>query len=167
MSDKKPVVLKYSADDITNLRRADFLETVDKQEMVSVGELSKAMTAEDKYLKQLFIAVDKGKKSTEGDFYIEVVTNLELINRKARKTKFIVRKTCAPPLSGSAVYKFTRKEEKLDLLWVLPVKRACEFMYRNRLNINPVGTAHAMQYILDYYDGTLLKIAQKENGELV
>lgn len=151
--------------DLTRHMQQDFIETQEKQEKVSVGELSKAMLSEKTYIKDLYATLARGKKEVEGDFFIEVIRTHEGGYRKGFRRRQFWTYSCSTPTPGSAIYQYTRKDDKLDLLWDLPVTAACAFAYRNRKELPIEGTSRVLKTILDYYDGTLLKRSKKMNGE--
>ncbi len=162
---KKPISLKFTTKDLTQFMQNDFLETQEKQEMVSVGEISDAMLSEKTYIKDLYETLDRGKKETDGDFFIEVIRTHEGGYRKGFRRRQFWTHSCSTPTPGSAIYQYTRTEDKLDLLWDLPVTTACAFAYKHRKELPIEGMSNVLKTILDYYDGTLLKRAKKINGE--
>jgi len=161
----KPLTLKFTTGDLTRHMQHDFLETQEKQEMVSVGELSAAMTSEKTYGKDLFATVDRGKKETDGDFFVEVIRTHEPGYRTGFRRRQFWTYSCSTPTPCSAIYHYTREDDTLRLLWDLPVTTACAFAFRNKQELSLSGVGEALRTILDYYDGTLLKRSKKINGE--
>jgi len=161
----KPISLKFSTADLTQHMQLDFLETQEKQEMVSVSEISQAMLSEKTYIKDLYETLARGKKATEGDFFIEVIRTHEPGRRKMFRRRQFWTNSCSTPTPGSAIYQYTRADDKLDLLWDLPPTTACAWAFRNKKELTLTGMGNVLPMIMDYYDGTLLKRAKKINGE--
>ncbi len=163
MEVKHKPTLRVSGDQRIENMRNSFLMTVDKQEGIPVGELSKQFT--NQYLKDLATCAERGKKHTAGDFYIESIVQVEALLNFTRKRKWIWLNACPTPTPGSAVWKYIKAQDQVEVVWDLPVKRACEWMMSNKAIITP-DCYEVMNMVISYYDGSLLQKAMKINGEL-
>jgi len=118
----------------------------------------------DSYLPQLYAALERGTKKYPSDFYIVCINQrfrlFELVNR----TFFIDRLSCPTPDFDQSVYKYTKKDDRLEFLWSIPDQQTCE-SYR----LDPLGVpeSHHEQrgYVLSMYDGTLEQKVRKLNKE--
>lgn len=118
-------------------------------------------TYEDEILK----CIKNGKKHFDGDFYIEVLFCMDRIIPDARKTIFAARRTCPTPFFDHAVYKYTKKDDQLQYLWIVPDKDLCE-LYRYKIGDIPGDEKELYNNIISYYNGDLAKIEYAENNKL-
>lgn len=108
--------------------------------------------------------VDRCKKDYIGDFYIVVLTKKERLMYNVIRNYFMGRQTCPTPEYDQSVYKFNRKSDAIEFLWVVPAKDICTHMITNALNI-PIEQRELLEFVLDFTDGTLMRLAKKLNGE--
>lgn len=161
---KKPTLTLTTKDLITGMQN-DFLEATEKQTMVPISEVSGHMlTGKDKYWNNLVKCMNRGKKALNGDFFIEVIRQLEVFQRKTVKTKYLYTPLMSTPRPGSAYYKYTRKDDRLDFLWDLPVIRACEIVYHNRVAL-ALENKELVDTVTDYYSGKLFYRQELLNEE--
>ena len=120
---------------------------------------------EQDYIKNLFECLETHKQIFKhSDFFVEVLTKKEPLIKNVVRNYFAGRLACPTPFFDQSVYQYHWYDDKLELLWALPVEEACR-MYRNyALEVVPEERA-LLGHILDYYDGTLLRLAMKLNGE--
>ena len=78
---------------------------------------------------------------------------------------FFHRSTCPTPEWDQVVYYYKRADDALNFLWVIPSKDTCELLRENALMVAP-DERDLLNFVLNFYDGTLERIAQKLNGEL-
>lgn len=116
------------------------------------------------YEKNIFEAVDRGMKDFQGDFFIVVTTKKERIMQNVIRNIFFPRKTCPTPEYDQTVYHYIRKDDRLDFLWVVPAKDACQLLRVNALGV-PKEERDLLYFVLSFYDGSLLRKAKKLNGE--
>ena len=163
MIDKKPFVFRTTTKSITDNIRRDFSEVVDKQEMVTVGE----MTAErgKKFMEMLFAFLTKCIGRFNDDFIIEVFRHKEIADRKIDRIKFKQRLAVPTPRPGRSYWYYHANTKELEFLWDLPAKDACKWSYQHRSALllkHPI----ALKTILDYYDGSLAKRADEINERI-
>jgi len=116
------------------------------------------------YDKNINAAVDRGLKDYFGDFFLVVLTKKERLMQNVIRNYFFCRKTCPSPEYDQVVYHYHRTADEVEFLWVVPSKDTCETFKDNMLVI-PSHEKQLLQYVLSFYDGTLLQISKKYNGE--
>lgn len=125
-------------------------------------ELEREMHKE--YEDHVFQAVSRGKQDFIGDFYIVVITKKERLMQNVLRNLFTARQSCPTPDYDQAVYKFHRTDEMIEFLWVIPSKDTCEHLRDHALEVVP--SEHALRdFVLSFYDGSLLTKAKQLNGE--
>src|SRR5271170_4336109 len=129
---------------------------------VEVNELGNEMT--DKYMMELFTTVEAGKKVYKDDFFVVVLTKREFVLTNVLRNFFLYRQSCPTPNYDQAVYHYQKKDNKLVLLWVIPDR---EFSFHIKDNILSLDKEFKdlSQFVLDFADGTLMKLAKKLNKE--
>jgi hypothetical protein len=116
------------------------------------------------YEKELFICVANGIQRYQGDFYVVVSTKLEPLMKNVLRNYFIHRKTCPTPDYDQILYKYSAEIQSIDFLWVIPSKDTCNFLLDHVLEVAP-EERQLLQFVLDFSDGTLMKIAKQLNRE--
>ena len=61
-------------------------------------------------------------------------------------------------------FHYIRREERLQFLWFVPSPIECKYYLDNALNLSD-QEKEAAHMVLDFKDGTLLRVAKKLNGE--
>jgi hypothetical protein len=126
-------------------------------------ELQQAMQY-DSFEDEFFAAVERGKKKYVQDFYIVVLNQRFRLFTNVIRTYFIDRLSCPTPDYDQSVYKFHRKKDEIEFLWVVPDKQTCEDMRDDALMIPPEMWT-LLQFVLHFYDGTLLNKCKLLNQE--
>lgn len=144
-----------------------------EQEWVPAHELAEEMVENpDGYLKGLMDAVDRGKKiHVNKDFFVEAIPLEEKIFRitggKKLRNRWFVRSSCPTPTYSSHVYHYKHGKSFYpaeDVVWIIPGRDECHELYKRR-NSLPDEARDLMQYVMDYFDGNLLKRAKILNKE--
>lgn len=148
---KKPTVGKIAT---------DLLAKPESQHTV-VEQMQENLTDYDK---NIFICVEQAKKTYSGDFYIVVECKKERLLHNVIRNYFFARLSAPTPTWDQTVYKYHRKRDFLEFLWVIPSQDACEYLTINK-NYIPESEYGLLKFVLEYNDGTLLKLAKKLNGE--
>lgn len=125
-------------------------------------ELANEMTKP--YMDELFKTVEDGKDKIAGDFFAIVLTKRERLLQNVIRNYFFYRQSCPTPEHDQAVYRYNRKDDSVDFLWVIPSPAACNVMKDNALDI-PEDQRDLFKFVLDFSDGTLAKKAKKLNNE--
>lgn len=116
------------------------------------------------YEKNVIECVERSKKDIIGDFFVVVLTKKERLMQNVIRNYFFACQSCPTPTWDQILYKYSAKDDALKFVWVIPSKDACEYMKTNPLDIHP-SERILLQYVLDFSDGTLLRLAKKFNGE--
>lgn len=116
------------------------------------------------YEQNIIECVLSHRNEYEGDFYVVVATKKERLMENVLRNFFWARKTCPTPQYDEAVYRFDREAEEIQFLWVVPSKDTCIVM-KNHINEVISEERELLNFVLQFYDGTLLRIAKRLNGE--
>lgn len=129
---------------------------------VSAIEQQREMTQD--YMKNLYDAVDKGYKEFEGDFFIHVETKKEKLLENVLRNYFIPRKTCPTPNYDQAIFRYHREKGEIQFFWVIPDRGTC-FYFKQNANEVVDEEKELLKFVLQFDDGTLLKLCKRLNGE--
>jgi hypothetical protein len=130
----------------------------------NVMEIAGAILSD--YDKNVMEALEAGrKKYTAMDFYIVVLSKRERLMDNVLRNLFFVRETCPTPNNEQAVYRYDYKNDLLDFVWIVPDDETCRTYIMNKHLVDP-AEYELLQFILDFNDGTLFKLALALNGEL-
>ena len=99
-----------------------------------------------------------------GDFYIVVTTKKERLMSNVLRNYFFGRFSCPTPEYDQTVYKYHRKDDQIEFLWVVPCKETCEVMKSDPLGV-PQEEKELLKFVLDFEDGSLLRLSKGFNGE--
>ena len=128
----------------------------------SVGEQMQEQLSD--YESNVLECVARGKDFYPGDFYLIVITKREKLMQNVLRHYFFHRLSCPTPDYDQALYKYNRKDESLEFMWVIPAKEVCFEMRDRRLEIG-LEQRELLQFVLDFIDGTLDKKSRILNGE--
>lgn len=117
------------------------------------------------YEANLIECVKNGKKSFNKDFYVVVLTKKERLMQNVLRNYFFPTLACPTPTWDQTVYKYLYNTDDLTYMWTIPAKDICKDLVENALFV-PAEQRQLLQFVLNFNDGTLLKIAKSENGEL-
>ena len=116
------------------------------------------------YEKNVYLCIDSHLKEFIGDFYVEVVTKKERLMQNVLRNYFFATQACPTPTYDQTVYKYHRSDEHVEFLWVLPAKDICEMFTLNALQVDK-SERELLNFVLQFNDGSLLRLAKKLNGE--
>lgn len=141
-----------------------FIEKSSKQtnERVEVRELSKEMNKD--YMSTLVSTALKDKDKYEGCYYVVVITKVERLITTCIRNLFFTRQSCPTPNCDQTVYKFDPSVEHIELLWVVPSKKLCKRMYKQRFNLS-MQRDPLLPFVKFYVEGGLLAKAMELNNE--
>ncbi len=117
------------------------------------------------YEKNILECVERCKKEFFGDFYVLVIIKKERLMQNVIRNYFLGRKSCPTPDWDQTVYSYDRKNDTIKFMWVIPAKDICEYYKSHALEVVP-EERELLQFVLDFDDGTLLRLAKKLNGEV-
>lgn len=119
------------------------------------------------YAKYIYDCIADGKKVyPHSNFFVVVETKKEKLLDNVLRNFFFHRRSCPTPTFDQTVYHFTWKDDHIAFLWVIPSKDTCKLFKENILKIHP-DERDLLKFILDFEDGTLLKLAKRLNNEQV
>jgi hypothetical protein len=132
-----------------NLRAHDFVKT-DPMDMVQ------DKSYQDDWTKNLMETVEDGKQKWNGDFFVYIHFNTEPLLGDSIRCRFFHQKSAPMPTFSQALYRYTRKEEKLEYLWTVPCIKSCLAIKKDPVEWNMM-MPDAVKHVLDFCDGTLDK----------
>lgn len=118
------------------------------------------------YENHIIECVERSKKIYLTDFYVVVETKKERLMPNVIRNYIFGRTSCPTPSYDQTVYKYHKKDDRVEFLWVIPSKDTCELLRNNAL-IVVESEKRLLKFVLDFYDNTLLNYAKKLNGEYV
>jgi len=128
-------------------------------------ELGREMRdGKDGYLHHLFEAVENGKKQFHGDFFIVVLSKRERLLTKVFRNYFFARQSCPTPTYDQTVFRYLRNDDVIEFIWTVPDLETATVFKANRHQVAP-EEMELLKFVLDFYDGTLDKIAKTLNNE--
>ena len=136
---------------------------------------------EQEYLNNLIWAVEHAKKmvdcsdikghercvqrsAMEGSFFVTSVIKKEKLLSNVIRNYFIPTKDCPTPTYDQTVYRVDDKKEEIQFLWVIPDRETCLTLSENKDIVVPQERS-LLQFVLDFYDGTLYRMMKKLNKE--
>lgn len=117
------------------------------------------------YVNHVYDAVARGKTEFPGDFFVVVITKKERLMQNVLRNYFLARSTCPTPEWDQTVYRYKRADDLIEFLWVVPSKDTCQLFKDNALEISP-EEKDLLRFVMDFTDGTLLKLAKRLNKEM-
>lgn len=128
----------------------------------SVSEQASEQLGE--FEKNVYICLEEHKKIFDGDFFIVVLTKKEKLLENVIRNYFYGRISCPTPNYDQIVYKYSREEDSLEPLWVIPDQKTCLYFKWYTAEVNPTQF-ELLSNVLKFEDGTLFKLAKELNGE--
>jgi hypothetical protein len=116
------------------------------------------------YEYNVYLAAQRGKEQFDGDFFIVVLRKRERLMENVFRGYFFPRKSCPTPTYDQIVYKYHRKEETIEFIWVVPDMETCTVFTAEQHRIAPEEMG-LLKFVLDFNDGTLDKLAKVFNNE--
>jgi hypothetical protein len=133
------------------------------QDKADVFELTTAIGND--LIPKLKNMVERDSKKTSSDFFIEVCIRMNPLVFGVPEFYMISRHTCPTPFPDRAVFHYEKKKEELFFLWHVPSLQECDYYINNMLSLRD-DEKEALQNVLDYKNGNLLRKAKKLNGEV-
>ena len=104
------------------------------------------------------------RNALEGDFFIVAILKKEPLLENVLRNYFIPTVDCPTPTYDQTVYRYKSSKSDIEFLWVIPDRETCLTLKENKAIVVP-GERSLLQFVLDFYDGTLYRLAKKLNGE--
>lgn len=137
-------------------------------EMVSVIDLTNAMLKSDEFSKNMLNYIRQGKDAYHTDFYIIINMKKEALITMAGfqnvRTPPELKRNCPTPFYDQSVWKYHFKTEKLEYLWTIPDRDTCLYYRKFASQVVP-EEQQLLNFVLQYYAGTLEQKAKELNGE--
>ena len=127
-----------------------------------IEQMRESLTDYDKNIRE---CVDRGKKDIPGDFYIVVITKKEPLMPNVVRNYFGFRVSCPTPDYDQAVYHYTRQDDNIEFLWIVPTRTVCFDLIANKLLVPPEEWG-LLDFVLKFESGELMTMAKKLNGEI-
>lgn len=116
------------------------------------------------YGKNLLQCFDEARKIYPDNFFLVVITKKEPLLENVLRNYFFHRSTCPTPDYDQAVYRYVKKDDAIEFLWVIPSKDACLYLKKNAKLVIP-DEHSLLNYVLRFADGTLYAWAKRLNDE--
>jgi len=116
------------------------------------------------YEKNVHECVQDNIGKFEEEFYIVCLTKKERLMQNVLRGYFFARQSCPTPDFDQAVYRYIKKDARLEFLWVLPAADIVNYMKNNPSSVEPEKYG-ILSFVLQFVDGSLLRLAKKINGE--
>ena len=120
--------------------------------------------AQKNYIDELTKCYEAHKNSFTEDFYIVVITKRERLLTNVLRNYFFARISCPTTDYDQAVYRYNKKDNTLEFLWVIPDKNTCEYLRDHYKEVVP-AEQELLRFVMEFYDGTLAALVKKLNGE--
>lgn len=119
-----------------------------------VGVVEVIDAAHEDYESSLLECINNGKEIYDGDFFVTILHKVERLLTDVNRFYFIPRLSCPTPSYDQVVYKFHRKDEMLEFIWVVPDKDVCSYYLNDPLRVPP-EEKDLLNFIYDFIDGAL------------
>lgn len=119
---------------------------------------------EKDYVSKVENVIQEGTKLYDTDFFVVVEAKRERTMPNVLRNFIFYRRSCPTPHYGQTVYKYHRKNDEVEFIWIIPDKPICEWMKRYPFDV-PESESGLLKFVYDFYDDSLLRYAQKLNGE--
>ncbi len=131
-----------------------------------VNVIDQQREMQKEYLDNLVKCVEDNKKDFSNNFFVVVETKTEPLMPNVMRNYFFARWTCPTPTYDQSVFRYNRKDEHLEYLWTLPSKDAC-YHIRDNAALMDRSEAELRNFVLSFFDDSLLRKSKKLNGESV
>ncbi len=125
-------------------------------------EIHKGNDSEKSFENQVRLAVERGEKELDGDFFVVVLFKKERIMKNVVRQYFFPRKSCPTPEYDQVVYHYFPKEDKLEFLWVIPDKKSTVEIPLVGAFL-PLEQQDLVQFCKDFNSGKLDRICDRLN----
>ncbi len=116
------------------------------------------------YISHLVQCAENGKKTFHGDFFLVVLTKREKLMPNVFRNYFTSRTTCPLPNYDQSVFRYVAAKEDIEYIWSIPGQETCHYLKSNALEVVP-EERQLLDFILQFADGSLTRLAKKLNGE--
>lgn len=106
------------------------------------------------------------RDSMDGDFYVVGILKKEKLLENVIRNYWVPTITCPTPTYDQTLYKYDHRKDDIQFMWVIPDRETCLTLFENKDIVVPQERS-LLQFIIDFYDGTLLQKAKRFNGESI
>ncbi len=125
-------------------------------------EIERAM--QEDYLKNLIQCVEEHKKICHTDFFVVVITKNEKLMPNVFRNYFGARSTCPTPDYDQSVYRYDKREDRIEYIWTIPTKEVCHYLLQNKNHVVE-SERQLLGFVQEFALGILYQVAKKFNGE--
>jgi hypothetical protein len=129
-------------------------------------QVHKGNNNEDSYENQIRLAVERGCKLYDNDFFVIVIFKKERLMVNVVRQYFLPRQTCPRPEYDQVVYRYFRGSHSLEFVWVIPDKETCSLLpfYKDMI---PKEQSELSKFVFDFNSGKLDELSDSINRELL
>lgn len=153
---KKKKVYKQDPTRDKTLGEIAIMAAQSKPEEATLEELGSAMTND--FMDRIRQEVQRGVNLYHGDFFIIMLTKSETVIPNAVAAYFGCSAGCPTPNYDQTVYHYRRADDELYLIWTIPNKEWCLYLYENALLFDKEFHG-IIGYVMDFADGKLFQKA--------
>lgn len=116
------------------------------------------------YIDNLIQCVERSKSEFPGDFFVVVETKTEPLMPNVMRNYFFARWTCPTPTYDQSIFKYSKKDERIEYIWTLPSRDAC---YHIKNNLDKISNEEQQLafFVMSLFDGSLLRKSKELNNE--
>lgn len=100
----------------------------------------------------------------DGDFFVTIYTKREHNLNNVIRNYYFATKACPTPRFEQHLFKYYHQSGNLRYIWSVPDEENALMYKENKDRIEP-EERQLLQFVLDFYDGTLLRLSKEFNGE--
>lgn len=135
-----------------------------KQDHGAINAIDYEREMHKEYEENVYEAAQRGLKQFDGDFFIVVLRKRERALSPVYRNYFFPRQSCPTPTYDQTVYKYHRKDSMIEFIWVIPDLETATVFAGHALEIAP-DERGLLNFVLDFNDGTLDRLARTLNNE--
>jgi hypothetical protein len=117
------------------------------------------------YIDELSKCVVEFRKKCSADFWVVVLTKRERLMENILRFYYFGRHSCPTPDFDQSLYFYDSKAEEIRFVWSIPDKDTCHHLRNNALYVHD-SERNLLQFILEFFDGTLFEKAKRFNKEV-
>lgn len=115
---------------------------------------------------EIYARIEQDKRLYTSDFYVVVLRKQERLMSLVFRNYIFTRWTCPTPQYDQTAYKYHKKADRIEFLWVVPDLETCIMFKNDPLNVIP-AERELLGYVTDFFNGTLDARAMIYNGEVI
>lgn len=106
----------------------------------------------------------KEKSALTGSFFIAALLKKEKLLENVLRNFFVATSACPTPCYDQTIYRYNDQSGEIEFIWVIPDKETCAVFRENMNQIVPEEMG-LLQFILEFYNGSLYTKMKQFNGE--